>query len=212
MAPVTRTGNNGRVVDLPGGGGERGFTLAAMVVILAVMAIFLTVAVQTATFQRRREMEEELIFRGQQMVEGVRLFRARFGRFPLSLEEMYKAKPRCLRKKWVDPITGKADWVPIFLGQEGQGVGPVPGGGAPPPPTPTPRGGFGGGVPSPQAQGPIIGVSSRSCESSIKVYEGRSRYCDWKFVFDPQRQEGGGVRPPPPGPQPTDPPPPPKRR
>lgn len=184
-----------------------------MVVTMAVMAVFLTVAVQTATFQRRREMEEELIFRGQQMVEGVRLFRARFGRFPLSFDELYKAKPRCVRKKWTDPITGKADWVPVFMGQEGPaGGGGGPGGGPPPNPTPTPRGGFGGGVPSPEARGPIIGVASRSCEASIKLYEGRGRYCDWKFVFDPQRQGQGGTPPPPPGPQPTDPPPPPKPR
>jgi type II secretory pathway pseudopilin PulG len=196
---------------VPARRGEAGFTLAAMIVTLAVMSVFLTVAVQTATFQRQREMEEELIFRGQQMVEGVRLFRARFGRFPLSLEEMYQAKPRCLRKKWVDPITGKADWVPVFLGQEGQGL-PGQGGGPGVGPSPTPRAGLGGGVPSPEARGPIIGVSSRSCESSIKMYEGRSRYCDWKFVFDPQRQGKEGIPPPPPGPQPTEPPLPPKRK
>lgn len=190
---------------------EGGFTLAAMVVTLAIMAVFLTVAVQTATFQRKREMEEELIFRGQQMVEGVRLFRARFGRFPLSLEEMYKAKPRCLRKKWVDPITGKANWVPIFLGQDGQAGTPGRPGGPPVAPTPTPRGGFGGGVPSPEARGPIIGVASRSCESSIKLFEGRARYCDWKFVFDPQRQGKGGIQPPP-EPRPTERPLPPKRK
>lgn len=212
MVRVTPTGSRRPVEVVPARRAERGFTLAAMVVTMAVMAVFLTVAVQTATFQRKREMEEELIFRGQQMVEGVRLFRARFGRFPLSLEEMYKAKPPCLRRKWVDPITGKADWVPIFLGQEGQGVAPGPRGGAAPTPTPTPRSGFGGGVPSPEARGPIIGFSSRSCESSIKMYEGRTRHCDWKFVFDPQRQGQGGVRPPPPGPQPTERPLPPKRK
>ncbi len=211
MARATPTGSRRPGGAAPVPRAEAGFTLAAMVVTLAVMSVFLTVAVQTATFQRKREMEEELIFRGQQMIEGVRLFRARFGRFPLSLEEMYKAKPPCLRKKWVDPMTGKADWVPIFLGQEGQGL---PGGGGGPgvAPTPTPRAGFGGGVPSPEARGPIIGVSSRSCESSIKMYEGRTRHCDWKFVFDPQRQGQGGVRPPPPGPQPTERPLPPKRK
>ncbi len=211
MVRATPTGSRRPGEVVPARRGEAGFTLAAMIVTLAVMSVFLTVAVQTATFQRRREMEEELIFRGQQMVEGVRLFRARFGRFPLSLDELYKAKPRCLRKKWVDPITGQADWVPVFLGQEGQGL-PGQGGGPAPVPTPTARAGFGGGVPSPEARGPIIGVSSRSCESSIKMYEGRSRYCDWKFIFDPQRQGRGGVPPPPPGPQPTEPPLPPKRK
>jgi hypothetical protein len=34
--------------------------------------------------------------------------------------------------------------------------------------------------------GPIIGVHSTSCEAAIKVYQGRERYCDWKFVFREQ--------------------------
>ncbi len=107
---------------------ECGFTLAAVLVIMAVMAIFLTVAVQTVTFQQRREKEEELIFRGNQIVEAIRLFRARNGRFPMTLKELATAKPRVLRKIWTDPITGKVDWDPVFLGQEGLNLG----GGAPP--------------------------------------------------------------------------------
>ncbi len=98
-------------------GREAGFTMAGVIVIMAVMAIMLTVAVQTATFHKKRENELELIFRGQQFTEAVRIFRARNGRFPLKLEELVKAKPRVLRKEWKDPITGKFDWVPMFFGQ-----------------------------------------------------------------------------------------------
>lgn len=184
------------------GAAEAGFTLASMVVIMAVMAIMLTVAVQSVTFQRQREKEEELIFRGRQAVEAIRLFRARNGRFPLTLKELVEADPRVLRKPWADPITGVADWVPVFLGQEGQVVagGPAGGSGAPKEGTP---------APDTEARGPIIGVHSRSCQDSIKVYDGRTRYCDWKFVFDPQKQGGGGggggvpVQPSVPAPGPT---------
>ncbi|MCX7895921.1 MAG: hypothetical protein N2447_08230, partial [Thermoanaerobaculum sp.] len=70
-------------------------------------------------FQRQREKEEELIFRGEQAVEAIRLFRARNGRFPLTLQELAEAKPRVLRKIWADPMTGRPDWVPVFLGEEG---------------------------------------------------------------------------------------------
>jgi hypothetical protein len=31
--------------------------------------------------------------------------------------------------------------------------------------------------------GPIIGVHSLSTDTSIKVYEGRTQYNEWKFVF-----------------------------
>lgn len=162
----------------------------AVVVAMAVMAILMGVAVQTVTFQRQREKEEELIFRGQQYVEAVRLFRARQGRFPLTLKELAEAKPRVLRKVWVDPITGKNDWVPVFLGEEAGAVERA--GGAVPLPTP----------PSSwerqsEARGPIIGVRSRSCKEAIKLYEGRSRYCEWKFFFDPKKVPGPGMGQPP---------------
>lgn len=162
---------------------SRGFTLVAVVVAMAVMAILMEVAVQTVTFQRQREKEEELIFRGQQYVEAVRLFRARQGRFPLTLKELAETKPRVLRKVWLDPITGKNDWVPVFLGEEGGAAEKA--GGAVPVPTPPSS-----GERQNEARGPIIGVRSRSCKEAIKLYEGRSRYCEWKFFFDPKKPKG----------------------
>ncbi|GEM_PF-803744 len=181
---------------------SQGFTLAAVIVILAVMAIGLTVAIQSVTFQKRRENEEELIFRGQQFVEAIRLFRARNGRFPLSLEELYKAKPRVIRKQWKDPFTGKSDWQPLFFGQDGQAVTP-PGPDATrrPTPQPTPQATPGFGAPGQPQGGPIVGVTSRSCEESIRILDGRTRYCDWKFIFDPNKQ--AGPKPPVPSVVPT---------
>jgi type II secretory pathway pseudopilin PulG len=158
--------------------------MAVVVVIMAIMAIFLTIAVETVSFQQRREKEEELIFRGNQIVEAIRLFRARNGRFPLALDELVKAKPRVLRKVWADPITGKPDWEPVFFGEEGTAVGIGGTGTAPPQPTPGPTPAAGAKT------GPIIGVHSRSCGEAIKVFEGRTRYCDWKFYFDPNRKTG----------------------
>lgn len=165
---------------------------------MAVMAIFLTVAVQSASFQAQREKEEELIFRGQQAVEAIRLFRARNGRFPLTLDELVKAKPRVLRKPWADPMTGMPDWLPIYLGEEGTTVA----GGGSPGPTPTPNPG-GSGRPG-TARGPIIGVRSRVCSEAIKIYEGRTKYCEWKFFFDSQKAGRPG-QPKPPGPTPRPP-------
>ena len=45
-----------------------------------------------------------------------------------------------------------------------------------------------GAFPATYAVGPVIGVHSRSCATSIKVIDGRDRYCDWKFVFDTANQ------------------------
>ncbi len=193
--------------------GEAGFTLVMLVMILAVMSILMGAAVQSVAFQRQREKEAELIFRGGQYVEGIRIYKTRFGRFPVTLKEMWEAKPRVLRKKWQDPITESDRWGIVFLGQDGQQVG-APGAGTDPElgpqPSPSPQptqppdasddGPFSGIGDRPRQVGPIVGVHSTSCDESIKTYEGRTRYCDWKFVFKEQQnqQQAGSLRPSPP--------------
>lgn len=191
--------------------GDAGFTLVMFVIVIAVMSIMMGVAVQSVSFQMQREREAELIFRGEQYVEAVRLFQARYGRYPMRLKEIWEADPKVIRKRWKDPITDSETWGVIFLGQEGQpgrfggqrdiGLGD-------PRPTGTPEAGprelgrFGdegeGDLP-PGAQqdengeviGPIVGVHSLSCDESIKVYEGRMTYCEWRFIFRADRQPGG---------------------
>jgi type II secretory pathway pseudopilin PulG len=173
---------------------EAGYTLVAVVMLVAIMSIMMAVAVQTVSFQMQREREAELIFRGQQYVEGIRLYRQKFGRYPMRMKELWEADPRVLRQKWTDPITGSDQWGLVFLGQEGQQVG-GPGGPTAPgqqrpqtTPTRTPtfgdRGLGGGG----EKIGPIVGVHSLSNDTSIKIYEGRTQYNEWKFVF--KEQEG----------------------
>ena len=188
----------------PGDGREAGFTLVMFLVIIALMAIAMGVAVQTVSFQMQREREAELVFRGGQYVEAIRLYKVKYGRYPMSLKEIWEAKPRVIRKKFKDPINDSENWGLIFLAQgQGRGGRRVAGGGGPggqqPTPSPTPdaalegeEGGLLGGIP--RETGPVIGVHSRSCDTSIKVLDGRTRYCDWKFSFeeDQSRQQGPG--------------------
>jgi type II secretory pathway pseudopilin PulG len=212
-------------------GKEAGYTLVMLVIMIAILSISMGVAVQTASFQMRREREAELIFRGEQFVEAIRLFKAKYGRYPMRLKEIYEANPRVIRKKWKDPITDSDNWGLIFLGQEGNRLGQqgrgvlgpaVPGAGdetgARPISTQTPfgqpqpslgekgdgsdsvRGGTGddptglGAVDADRMVGPIIGVHSTSCDESIKVYEGHTTYCEWKFIYREQPQVGGTQR------------------
>jgi len=188
---------------------ERGFTLAAVLVALAVLSIMMGVAIQTVTFQMKREKEAELIFRGNQYVEAIRLYRQKYGRYPNSLKEIWDAKPRVIRKKWKDPITDSWYWGLIHPGQGGRRIGGGRGGrggfgnSATPTPTvtPTPFPTPPPGTPPdelPMEIGPIMGVFSRSCEKSIKIYEGHDTYCEWKFLLKPQGRPGagGGVTPP----------------
>ena len=178
------------------------------VMVIAVMSIMMGVAVQSVSFQQQRVKEAELIFRGGQYVEAIRLYKARFGRNPMRLKEIWEADPKVIRRKFKDPITDSESWGIIFVGQEGR-QGQVPGGLQP---TGTPvfgsqgQGSGGPGTDSglpPGVQrdengevfGPIAGVHSTSCDSSIRVYEGRTTYCEWRFVYqDDPRRRGGGNR------------------
>jgi len=161
---------------------EAGYTLAIFVMVIAIMAIMMAAAVEIVSFQAQREKEAELIFRGQQYVEGIRLYQQKYGRYPMRMKELWEADPKVLRQKWTDPITGSDKWGVVFQGQEGQEL-TVPGGGGPrPTPTRTPvferqREDVGEKV------GPIVGVHSLSTETSIKVYNGRTQYDLWKFTL-----------------------------
>ena len=169
--------------------GEAGYTLAIFVMVIAIMAIMMAAAVEIVSFQAQREKEAELIFRGQQYVEGIRLYRMKYGRYPMRMKELWEADPKVLRQKWTDPITGSDKWGIVVQGQEGREL-TAPGGQGPrPTATRTPvferqRQGEGEKV------GPIIGVHSLSTDTSIKVYEGRTQYDMWKFVLDEKGPPG----------------------
>ena len=167
-----------------------GYTLVVLVMAIAVMSIMVMVALQTVEFQMQREREAELIFRGEQYVEAIRLYKQKYGRHPMRMKEIWEANPKVVRRKWTDPITGSENWGLVFLGQEGRQVGRPGGGprGRKPTPTPTPvfsRQREGGG----EKVGPIIGVHSLSEKQSIKIYEGRNKYSEWKFVLKEQEQQ-----------------------
>jgi type II secretory pathway pseudopilin PulG len=173
--------------------GEAGYTLAIFVMVIAIMAIMMAAAVEIVSFQAQREREAELIFRGQQYVEGIRLYRQKYGRYPMRMKELWEADPKVLRRKWKDPITGSENWGVVFQGQEGRKIA-GPGRRPRRTPTRTPvferdRGREGEKV------GPIVGVHSLSNETSIKVYEGRTQYSEWKFVLNLERQGSAGETP-----------------
>ena len=187
--------------------GDAGYTLVMLVITIAIMSIMMGVAVQAVSFQMQREREAELIFRGKQYVEAIRIYKAKYGRNPMRMKEIWEADPKVIRKKWKDPITNSENWGIIFMGQERQMgrqiVGP---GDGTPLPTGTP--GMGGGVlgggqrrnglpdgvqrnEEGELIGPIVGVHSTSCDESIKIYEGRTTYCEWRFFLEPDQRGGG---------------------
>ena len=193
---------------------ERGYAMAALLVGLSVMAIMLSVALPVWRTAAQREREAELIFRGEQYAHAIELYSRRNGGFPATLDVLEKG--RYIRKLYKDPVTGNADFQPVFVGQMvgGQPAAPRQPGGVGTPGTtggqagqtaaagPGARGGRGGqpaGQPLGQTQGrgatagggPIIGVVSRSTAESLSLYNGRGRYNEWAFVATAMSQQAG---------------------
>ena len=70
-----------------------GYTLVAVVIIFTVMTILLAAVLPSWTTMIQRDNEEELVFRGLQYAEAIRVFQVRFGRYPVRLEELIEVRP-----------------------------------------------------------------------------------------------------------------------
>jgi type II secretory pathway pseudopilin PulG len=190
--------------------------MAALLVAMSIMAIMLTVAMPVWKQTSRREKEEELVFRGKQYAHAIGLFQKKFANaYPPNLDVL--VDQRFLRKKFKDPITND-DFVPIAAGQNLPGGTQQPGGAQQPggqrgaqgsaspsgigqqtqPGSTTQPGGAGriGGPPisagsTGQTSGGIQGVTSKSKDQSIRLYNGRGHYNEWAFVYIQQQQAAG---------------------
>lgn len=203
---------------------EAGYNLVILMVTLTLLNILLTLALPKWSHVIRREREEELISRGFQYAEAIRIFQNRFQRLPVRLEELTEVEPRSIRRLWKDPMTDDGRWVlippgggpqggqPLTPQQPGQPGQPQPGEGEedpegrPPEPDDDeeidPETGIGEKKGIMQV-GPFTGVHSRSGKESILVFNGRTRYDEWHFTLEiiqallTGQATGGGFMPPP---------------
>jgi len=184
--------------------------MAALLVAMAVMTVMLTAAMPVWKTTVQREKEAELIFRGEQYARAIGLFQRKMGpgTMPPSIDLL--VEQRYLRKKYKDPITN--DDFQILSGAQGAAaqagrIGGPPGGaqqqfgqfeagrlGQA-------GGGLGGRVGQPgQIAGGIMGVVSKSTETSMRRYNNRDKYNEWTFVFvqtaEAAGQGGGGAQRP----------------
>ncbi len=134
---------------------QRGYILAMLLGLMTVMGILLMKAVPSVIVEVQRSAEDELIFRGEAMARGIRLYQQRTGGYPTKLEDMMKLRPSILRRLYKDPMTQEGEWdlvtaVPVGASGDKTGL-------------------------------PIVGVRSRSQKDSIKMYRGKTLYSDWVF-------------------------------
>jgi type II secretory pathway pseudopilin PulG len=168
--------------------------MAAIIVGLAVMAVVMTAAMPVWKQMVQREKEEELVFRGEQYAHAIGMFQRRTANaYPPNLDVLVQGK--YIRKKYKDPITND-DFVPLANTQGGAQRGAQPGqaGQAGPAAGQQGRGQPQAGAAAPGAAAPVggvIGVTSKSPDTSIRLYKGRSHYNEWAFVYTPPANAAG---------------------
>ena len=98
--------------------GEQGFLLLGLIVAIFLILLALSVAAPRVAHELRREREVEAVHRGNEYVRAIQVYYRKLGHYPTSIEQLEKtSNVRYLRKRYVDPITGKDDWRLIHLGE-----------------------------------------------------------------------------------------------
>ena len=155
--------------------GDAGYAMAALLVMIGVMAVVMAAVMPVWRHEAQREKEEEYVFRSRQYARAIGLYFRRFQTYPASFDVL--VSQRFLRKKYKDPLTNQ-DFEPMFLAAQAGRQGGPPGVGA----------------------GGIIGVRSKSKETSIRVLKGATHYNEWAVTYAdirlPGVNPGGGLQQP----------------
>lgn len=173
--------------------------MAALLIALSVMAVLMGALLPHWTTLATREKEQELVFRGNQYARAIGLFQRKFANAaPPSIDVL--VEQRFLRKKYKDPITN-SDFQPIYANQQAQVIGSPSGATRPgqqgsaslstPARQATQPGANGTGA---TGTGGIIGVTSKSTDTSLRIYNGRTKYNEWAFVYVQTAQQPQGPR------------------
>jgi type II secretory pathway pseudopilin PulG len=171
---------------------ESGFMMVAMLIGMAILAIWMTAAVPAWRQQTQRSKEEQLIFIGEQYARAIALFQDQNrGALPQDIDTLISQ--RFLRKKWKDPITGD-DFSTVGIGVVSYA-----------PKSPQEAAKYGCSFNANQVTAPvnvtsqqpgITGVRSRSCRTSIKVYQQQQQHNLWQFDAQLYRQIVAQTAPP----------------
>jgi type II secretory pathway pseudopilin PulG len=97
---------------------EDGYILVAVMFMLAILIIAMSVAAPSVAKAIQRDRELETMHRGKQFARAVKLYYKQFGAYPPNIDALVKTNEiRFLRKKYIDPTTGKDEWKIIRVGQ-----------------------------------------------------------------------------------------------
>jgi len=146
---------------------HRGFTYLTVLFIVAILSGGLALVGEVWHTAAQREKEAELRFIGREYRKAIERYYLGPRVYPRSLDDLLKdphraTTERYLRKRYPDPITGKAEW----------GLIKAPDGGIM-------------GVHSLSEQKPFKETNFRTSE---KDFDNAEKYSDWKFIYLPPQK------------------------
>jgi type II secretory pathway pseudopilin PulG len=156
----------------------RGFTYLGLLFAIVLLGVVLAATGIVWHTQNRREMEQELLFAGEQYMKAIAGYRAVLvngqGMLPKSLDELLEDKRfpmpvRHLRRHYRDPVANSPEWGLI---RSGEGIA---------------------GVFSPSREMPLKTANFGTCCAG---FGGARSYADWKFTVDasaPPVQQAGAA-------------------
>lgn len=168
-----------------------GYAMVGLLVLLGVMGVLSSILLPAWSQTAKRELEAELIFRGEQYARAIELYQRRYvGANPPDFETL--VEQRFLRKLYADPMTTDGAFRVVYFSQMenirsvqetgerlseslGEDVLVVEN---------TEVSLFGG-----NRSGGVVGVVSRSDETSLRTYNSQKQYDEWVFVYVPSTSE-----------------------
>ncbi len=148
---------------------NKGFTYISLLFAIVIIGVSLSAIGRQWSLIDRADKEEELLFRGDQFVRAIdTYYKSAHGQanlYPKNFENLLKdprslAPRRYLRKISKDPLTGKADWIPIIEKKSGRIKG----------------------VKSRSENPPL---KEDGFPDRYKYFKGKGSYSEWGFVHKP---------------------------
>src|SRR3979409_1938185 len=97
-----------------------------VIFMVATMLLLTSAAALRIDTEGRRERETELVWRGQQYQQAIKLYFRKFGKYPTKVDDLVKQTNgvRFLRKAYTDPMNKEdGSWRFIYVGPNGQLIG-----------------------------------------------------------------------------------------
>jgi type II secretory pathway pseudopilin PulG len=97
---------------------EEGFLLLGVLFMVLLVTIALAIAAPKMAEAIRRDKEIETVHRGLQYARAIQIYFNKYGRYPNTIDQLVKSdNQRFLRKRYLNPMTGKDDWRIIHYGE-----------------------------------------------------------------------------------------------